>query len=81
MELPPSHHAVAAAREEIAMAITRSVADHHLTYGQLFRILAEELGQWAKYLDRDEQEQQAKETAATVRPADDFKGGDLPPER
>ena len=77
MKLSPNHEEVEVARFKISRVIDRTVADHHLSYEQLLRILSGEFGKWAKYLDRDEAEQQDEQAASTVRPAGDSSGEEV----
>ncbi len=54
MKLHPRTVAVKHAALEIGQMVNTTVKNYELTYGELMRILAQELDSWARYLVRDE---------------------------
>lgn len=51
---------VATAQAQLAISVANLVESHHLTYGEIHRILNDVAGNWIKYQLRDEREPNPK---------------------
>ncbi len=54
IRLHPRYQIVQEARHEVGKALTDAIDKHGLTYGEIFSVLSDVMGEWAKYAIRSE---------------------------